>query len=56
MVQCHYAPKLTETSFKKLVAENERDKLVFFDLNGKETDADLQRQRSGRAGAEDVKK
>ena len=56
MVQCHYAPKLTEKSFKKLAAEKERDKLVFFDLEGTETDADLQRQRGKRAGNEDLKK
>jgi hypothetical protein len=56
MVQCHYAPRLTEKSYKKMAAEAERDKLVFFDLDGSETDKDLQKQRGGRAGAEDVTK
>jgi hypothetical protein len=43
-IQCQYAPKLTETSYKKLVAEDQRDKMVFFDLDGKQTDAELDKQ------------
>jgi hypothetical protein len=43
-IQCQYAPKLTEKSYKKLVAEEERDKMVFFDLDGNQTDAELDRQ------------
>ena len=45
--QCHYAPKLTEKSFKHLVPE-EKDTLVFFDLNGKEDEAAIDRQREAR--------
>ncbi len=48
MFQCHYAPKLTETSYKKLVEEKERDTLVFFDLKGTETEEELDQQRAAR--------
>ncbi len=48
MFQCHYAHKLTETSYKKLVAEKEKDRYVFFDLKGNETEEDLDRQRAAR--------
>jgi uncharacterized RmlC-like cupin family protein len=48
MFQCHYAPKLTEKSYKKLVEEKERDTLVFFDLKGTETEAELDKQRAAR--------
>ena len=48
MIQCHYAPKLTEKSFKKLVAEEEKDKLVFFDLDGTEQDEEIDKQRARR--------
>ena len=30
-IQCQYAPKLTETPLKKLVAEELRDKMIFID-------------------------
>lgn len=33
-IQCQYAPKLTETSYKKLVAREMRDKMVFIDADG----------------------
>jgi hypothetical protein len=33
-IQCQYAAKLTETSYKKLVAEELRDKMVFIDADG----------------------
>ena len=46
-IQSQYAPKLTETSFKKLVAERERDKMVFFDLDGQQTEVELRKQREG---------
>ncbi|HJX13268.1 MAG TPA: hypothetical protein VJ377_07050 [Dehalococcoidales bacterium] len=46
-IQSQYAPKLTETSFKKLVAERERDKMVFFDLDGQQTEIELRKQREG---------
>jgi hypothetical protein len=48
MFQCHYAPRLTEKSFKKLVSEGEKDTLVFFDLKGTETEAELDKQRAAR--------
>jgi hypothetical protein len=35
-IQCQYAPKLTETSLKKLVAEELRDKMIFIDADGKQ--------------------
>jgi len=35
-IQCQYAPKLTEKSMKKLVAEELRDKMVFIDADGTE--------------------
>lgn len=44
-IQSQYAPKLTETSYKKLVAKKQRDKMVFFDLDGTQTDEDLDKQR-----------
>jgi hypothetical protein len=37
-IQCQYAPKLTETGLKKLVREEMRDKMVFIDADGKQTD------------------
>jgi hypothetical protein len=33
-IQCQYASKLTETSLKKLVAEELRDKMIFIDTDG----------------------
>ena len=44
-IQNQYAPKLTEKSFKKLVAEEERDKMVMFDVDGTQTDEELAAQR-----------
>jgi hypothetical protein len=38
-IQCQYAPKLTETSLKKLVAEEMRGKMVFIDADGKQPDS-----------------
>ncbi len=38
-IQCQYAPKLTETSLKKLVAEEMRDKMIFIDADGQQQDA-----------------
>ena len=43
-IQCQYAPKLTEKSFKKLVSEAERDKMVFFDVDGTQTDEETYKQ------------
>jgi hypothetical protein len=37
-IQCQYAPKLTETSLKKLVKEELRDKMVFIDADGTQKD------------------
>jgi hypothetical protein len=37
-IQCQYAPKLTETALKKMVAEELRDKMVFIDTDGKQKD------------------
>jgi hypothetical protein len=37
-IQCQYAPKLTETALKKLVAEELRDKMVFIDADGTQKD------------------
>ena len=37
-IQSQYAPKLTETSLKKLVAEEERDKMIFIDADGTQRD------------------
>jgi len=37
-IQCQYAPKLTETSLKKLVSEDMRDKMIFIDASGTEKD------------------
>jgi hypothetical protein len=34
-IQAQYAPKLTEKSLKKLVAEELRDKMIFMDEDGK---------------------
>ena len=48
MFQCHYAPKLTEKAYKKLVKEEERDTLVFFDLKGTESEEELDKQRAAR--------
>lgn len=38
-IQCQYAPKLTETSLKKLVAEEMRDRMIFIDADGQQQDA-----------------
>jgi len=48
MVQCHYAPKLTEKSYKKLSLEADKGKLVFFDLDGTETQEELDKRRENR--------
>lgn len=48
MIQCHYAPKLTEKAYKQLAADEEKDTLVFFDLDGTETEEELDRQRARR--------
>jgi hypothetical protein len=37
-IQCQYAPKLTETALKKLVARELRDKMVFINADGKQKD------------------
>ena len=37
-IQSQYAPKLTETSLKKLVAQAERDKMIFIDADGTQKD------------------
>jgi hypothetical protein len=37
-IQCQYAPKLTETALKKMVAEELRDKMIFIDTDGKQKD------------------
>lgn len=37
-IQSQYAPKLTETSLKKLVARAERDKMIFIDADGTQKD------------------
>ena len=37
-IQCQYAPKLTEKSLKKMVAEELRDKMVFIDADGSQKD------------------
>jgi len=37
-IQCQYASKLTETSYKKLVAEELRDKMVFINADGTQKD------------------
>jgi hypothetical protein len=44
-IQSHYAPKLTEISYKRLLSERERDKMIFFELDGKQTDEDFKSQR-----------
>ncbi len=38
-IQCQYAPKLTETSLKKLVAQEMRDKMIFIDAGGQPEEA-----------------
>jgi hypothetical protein len=38
-IQCQYAPKLTETGLKKLVKEEERDKMLFLDVDGQQKDS-----------------
>jgi len=47
-IQNQYAPKLTEKSLKKLAKESEKESMVFFDLDGNQTDAELDRQRAQR--------
>jgi hypothetical protein len=37
-IQCQYAPKLTETSLKKLVAQDLRDKMIFINADGTQKD------------------
>lgn len=37
-IQAQYAPKLTEKSYKKLVAEELRDKMIFIDTDGTQRD------------------
>jgi len=37
-IQCQYSGKLTETSLKKLVAKELRDKMVFIDADGRQKD------------------
>lgn len=37
-IQAQYSPKLTETSLKKLVAPELRDKMIFIDADGTEKD------------------
>ncbi|GAI15490.1 unnamed protein product [marine sediment metagenome] len=37
-IQAQYAPKLTETSLKKLVAEELRDKMIFIEADGTQKD------------------
>jgi len=37
-IQCQYAPKLTETSLKKLIAEDQRANMIFIDADGKQKD------------------
>jgi hypothetical protein len=37
-IQCQYAPKLTETSLKKLIAEDQRANMIFIDTDGKQKD------------------
>ena len=37
-IQSQYAPKMTEKSFAKLVAENERENMIFLDLDGTESE------------------
>ena len=55
-IHYHCAPKLTEKSLKKLAAEEERDTLVFFDLNGTESEEELNKQRAARRGYQDLMK
>jgi len=43
-IQCQYAPKLTEKSFKKLVPEEERNKMVSFDVDGTQSMEDMMKQ------------
>jgi hypothetical protein len=33
-IQCQYAPKLTETSLKKLVSKEQAEKMIFIDADG----------------------
>jgi len=42
-IQSQYSPKLTETSLKKLVSEEDRARMVFLDMKGTETDEDMQK-------------
>ena len=45
MVQCHYAPKLTEKSFKHLAPPEYKGKMVNFDLKGTEGQDELDKAR-----------
>jgi hypothetical protein len=38
LIQCQYAPKLTETGLKKLLKEEMRDKMLFIDADGTQKD------------------
>jgi hypothetical protein len=44
-IQSQYAPKLTEISYKKLLSERERENMIFFELDGHQTDEDFKKQR-----------
>ncbi|MBN1692721.1 MAG: hypothetical protein JW845_04105 [Dehalococcoidales bacterium] len=37
-IQCQYAPKLNETSLKKLVSKEMQDKMIFINADGKQKD------------------
>jgi len=37
-IQSQYAPKLTEKSLKKLIAEEKREGMIFMDTTGNEKD------------------
>jgi hypothetical protein len=37
-IQSQYASKMTETSFKKLVKEEDRENMLFLNMDGTETD------------------
>jgi len=43
-----HAPELKEKSYKKLVGEQEKDTLVFFNLKGIQTEEELDKQRAAR--------
>jgi len=37
-IQAEYSPKVTETSLKKLISPELRDKMIFIDADGKQRD------------------